>query len=145
MCHPCHLLPSRHFLRRSMAINLYIHRLTRKTSNSSVLQWRIFLQNSLYRSGTSWTLMQYLQNMSFNSPQKPCELYHLVTIQLPAECTVIFMIMICRIEDQEAFQQWISVHDLLSKTIRKSARVALGKDPAKVQKYTMSGRISIVF
>lgn len=51
---------------------------------------------------------------------------------------------ICRIEDQDAFQQWISVHDLLSKTIRKSARVALGKDPAKVQKYTMSGRISTV-
>lgn len=35
--------------------------------------------------------------------------------------------------------EWIEVHDSLSKTLRKAARVALGKDVAKVQHFVMSG------
>lgn len=38
-----------------------------------------------------------------------------------------------------ATNDWESTHNSLSKVIRKAARVALGKDPTKVQKYTMSG------
>ena len=37
--------------------------------------------------------------------------------------------------------QWESIHASLSKAIRRAAKVALGKDPAKVQKYTNSGNI----
>lgn len=35
--------------------------------------------------------------------------------------------------------EWIKIHQLLSKTMRKAAKVALGKDILKVQHYIMSG------
>lgn len=36
-------------------------------------------------------------------------------------------------------QEWGDIHELLSKAIRRAAKVALGKDVSKVQHYTMSG------
>ena len=36
--------------------------------------------------------------------------------------------------------QWISIHNSLSKTIRKAAEVALGKLVSKVQNFDMSGQ-----
>lgn len=36
--------------------------------------------------------------------------------------------------------QWIGIHNSLAKTVRKAARVALGKDVSKVQHFVMSGQ-----
>lgn len=40
-----------------------------------------------------------------------------------------------------SLKEWIDIHELLSKTICRAAKVALGKDVSKVQRYTMSGKI----
>ena len=37
-------------------------------------------------------------------------------------------------------KEWMSVHDSLSRTVRKAAKVALGKDVSKVQHFIMSGK-----
>ena len=37
-------------------------------------------------------------------------------------------------------QGWQSIHNSLSKAIRRAAKVALGKDVTKVQNYIMSGK-----
>lgn len=39
----------------------------------------------------------------------------------------------------QSLKEWVAVHESLSKTIRRAAKVALGKDVSKVQHYTMSG------
>lgn len=36
-------------------------------------------------------------------------------------------------------KEWVTIHESLSKAIRRAAKVALGKDVSKVQHYTMSG------
>ena len=41
--------------------------------------------------------------------------------------------MLCSVVD------WVNIQQLLSNTIGKAAKVALGNDPSKVQKYIMSG------
>ncbi len=35
--------------------------------------------------------------------------------------------------------EWKAMHSSLCKAVRRAAKVALGKDPAKVQNYIMSG------
>lgn len=44
-------------------------------------------------------------------------------------------VVLCSID----LSQWIDICGSLSKTVRKAARVALGKDVSKVQHYVMSG------
>ena len=37
-------------------------------------------------------------------------------------------------------KEWVDIHESLSKTVRRAAKVALGRDVSKVQHYTMSGK-----
>jgi len=40
-------------------------------------------------------------------------------------------------------KEWMNIHGSLSKTLRKAARVALGKDVHKVQRFIMSGKFTL--
>ena len=42
-------------------------------------------------------------------------------------------------------EPWSVTHEALSKAIRRAAKVALSKDPARVQKYLMSGQATPTF
>lgn len=116
---------------RDMAISHCIATSYRRTLNSCMLLSRNRQLETFCISGIYWTAMPNHQSMSCNPGTLNCE--GAMSFLMHNNTCLLF-------PTSMELSQWIGIHNSLAKTVRKAARVALGKDVSKVQHFVMSGQ-----
>ena len=86
----------------------------------------LLMKDNWCSSGTSWTPTHNLPTMSCSIRHRTGETDFLSTV----------LIGVCPPHSNE---DWVNTHKLLSTTLGRAAKAALGKDGSRVQKYIMSG------
>ena len=125
----------RHCLDRSMVITLYLNTSLKMSTHYCVGQCLIQqTRNSWCSSGISWTPIHSLPSIHFCSPSRTGETVTQGVISVNPRYVLRYVHV-----HSHSNEDWMNTHKLLSTTIKRAAKVALGKDAAKVQKYIMSG------